>query len=477
MLRRVVFACALAVVTACVSASSSDVPRPVNIVLIIADDLGYGDLSAYGGERVRTPNIDALAARGVRFTNGYVTAAVCAPSRAGIMSGRYQARFGYEFNPVRRDLEGAGIPSDVRILPEFLREGGYRTALIGKWHLGPTPEPHPLARGFDHFIGCRPGATGYMIEPGEDDEWLPDPVSGAPPGFFAMRLEEGREPAPPRQGYLTDILTDEAIHFIDSNNVRQPFFLTLAYNAPHTPLEATSNYLQRVASIQNQSDRIYAAMVLALDDNIGRLMAAIEARGLTRDTLVVFISDNGCPNYIGPGVCSNAPFRGFKGMYLEGGVRVPMIASWPGHLPEGRVYDAPVASFDWSRSFLAAAGVAPGGQVLDGVDVLPLVTAGQPTPARPMVWRTGPNHMVIDGDWKLIVAERSDGGGALTYLFNLRDDERETRNVAADHPEIVARLGRAFDDWTAQMRPPSFDSERRATISLMPSDPAVNVYN
>lgn len=464
--------------TACVSASTSGAPtRPANIVLIIADDLGYGDLSVYGGQRVQTPNIDALAGRGVRFTNGYVTAAVCAPSRAGIMSGRYQARFGYEFNPVRRDLEGAGIPNDVRIVPEFLRERGYRTALIGKWHLGRTPETHPMARGFDRFFGFSPGATGYMLEPGEGDEWLPDPVQGAPPGFFAMRLEDGRQPASPRQGYLTDILTDEAIRFIDADNRRQPFFLTLAYNAPHSPLEATSGYLQRVANIQNQSDRIYAAMLLALDDNVGRLVAALDERGLTQDTLIVFISDNGCPHYIGPGVCSNAPFRGFKGMYLEGGVRVPMIASWPGRLPEGRIYDAPVVSFDWSRSFLAMAGVTPGQQTLDGVDILPLVAADQPTPAREMIWRTGPNHMVIDGDWKLIVAERADGEGVLTYLFNLRDDQRETRNLAVDHPEIVARLGRSFDGWSTQMQSPSFDSERRATISLMPGDPMVNVYN
>lgn len=478
MLKRLVFAAAI-LVGSCAS-SSSPAPRPhaqaPNIVFVVADDLGYGDLSAYGGTRTPTPHIDALAARGVRFTNGYVTSAVCAPSRASLLSGRYQQRFGYEFNPVRRDLEGVGIPQDVRILPDFLRERGYRTALIGKWHLGRTPETHPLSHGYDRFFGFSPGATGYMLAPAEDDEWLPDPVPGAPQGFFAMRLEEGRGPATPREGYLTDILTDEAIAFVDSSR-GAPFFLTLAYNAPHSPLQATSPYLQRVAHIEGQSERIYAAMLLALDDNVGRFVSALQARGLLQNTLVVFISDNGCPDYIGPGVCSNAPFRGFKAMYLEGGVRVPMIASWPGRLPEGAVYDAPIVSFDWTRSALALAGAEPVAQTLDGVDIIPMLVSGAAPPERAIVWRTGPNYALRRGDWKLIVAERTDGQGQLTYLFNLRDDPAETRNVAHDHPEIVQRLTADFETWNAQMRTPTFESERRLSAPLNRGDPPVNLYN
>ncbi|MBN8608599.1 MAG: sulfatase [Caulobacterales bacterium] len=461
--------------SACVSTSAEQAPPP-NIVLIIADDLGYGDLGVYGGRRIATPNIDALAARGVRFTNGYVTSAVCAPSRASLLSGRYQQRFGYEFNPVRRDLEGVGIPQGVRILPEFLRERGYRTALIGKWHLGRTRETHPLNHGFDRFIGFSPGATGYLHAAGDGDEWLPDPVPGVPQGFFDMRLEEGYERAAPRDGYLTDILTDEALAFVDADRSR-PFFLTLAYNAPHTPLQATRRYLERYAHIENQSERIYAAMVSALDDNVGRVLDGLEERGLTENTLVVFLSDNGCPDYIGEGVCSNAPFRGFKGMYLEGGVRVPMIVAWPGRLPRGRVYEAPVMSFDWSRSILAAAGAVVGDQPVDGVDVLPLVAAGRATPDRPLVWRTGPNYALRSGDWKLIVSERTDGAGFVTHLFNLRDDPGETRNLAAEHPEIVARLTREFEGWNARMQPPSFDSERRFSAPMAEGEPAVNLYN
>ncbi len=477
MLRRLVLVCAALGLSACVSASIPEpVSAPPNIVVIIADDLGYGDLSVYGGSRIQTPNIDALAARGVRFTNGYVTSAVCAPSRASLLSGRYQQRFGYEFNPVRRDLEGIGIPEGVRILPQFLRERGYRTALIGKWHLGRTRETHPLSHGFDRFYGFSPGATGYMAAPLGDDAWLPDPVPGAPQGFFAMRLEDGFERAPPREGYLTDILTDEALSFIDTDHT-QPFFLTLAYNAPHSPLQATSVYLQRVAHIENESERIYTAMLLALDDNVGRLLSALEARGLRENTLVLFISDNGCPDYIGPGVCSNAPFRGFKAMYLEGGVRVPMIASWPGRLPEGADYDAPVVSFDWSRSILALAGAEAGDQTLDGIDILPLAARGATPPPRPIIWRTGPNYAVRSGDWKLIVSERTDGEGALTYLFDLRDDPRETHNLAAQRPDVVARLRREFDVWNAQMRPPSFESERRLSAPLASGEPPVNLYN
>lgn len=478
-LKRIAFIAAASLLSACVAASTttplSASGAPPNVILIIADDLGYGDLSVYGGERIQTPNIDALAAQGVRFTNGYVTAAVCAPSRAAIMSGQYQQRFGYEFNPVRRDLEGVGIPAEVRILPEYLRERGYRTALVGKWHLGRTPETHPMNRGFDEFVGLLPGATGYLAEPAEGDEWLPDPVPGSPQGFWPMRLERGFEREERAEGYLTDILTDEAIGFIGRNQNR-PFFLTLAYNAPHTPLQAPARYLQRYAHIEDQSTRVYAAMVSALDDGVGRVMAALREQGLSENTLVVFVSDNGCAAYIGEGVCSNAPLRGSKGTYLEGGVRVPMIASWPGRLPQGRVYEQPVVSLDWTATIVAAAGARTGDAPFDGVNLLPMMTASQPSSSA-IVWQTTPNYAVREGEWKLIVAERADGAGMMTYLFNLDSDPQERVNRAAEHPEIVQRLQGRYEAWGQQMQPPAFNSERRSATPLLPGDPPVNLHN
>lgn len=478
LFKRTVFIASAAFLSACVSASTQ-APHaseaPPNVILIIADDLGYGDLSVYGGEQIRTPNIDALAVDGVRFTNGYVTAAVCAPSRAALLSGQYQQRFGYEFNPVRRDLEGVGIPSQVRILPDYLRERGYRTALVGKWHLGRTRETHPMSHGFDEFVGFSPGATGYFVEPSPGDEWLPDPVPGAPAGFFPMRLERGYEREERSGGYLTDILTDEAVAFIDRNRDR-PFFLTLSYNAPHTPLQAPENYLQRYAHIEDQSTRIYAAMVSAMDDGVGRVMATLRERGLSERTLVVFVSDNGCAAYIGAGVCSNAPFRGAKATYLEGGVRVPMIATWPGHLPRGRIHEHTVVSLDWAATILAAAGAQTGGASFDGVNLLPLISAPQPSSSA-IVWRTLPNYAVREGDWKLLVAERADGAGMITYLFNLRVDPQERVNRATEHPEIVQRLQLSYEAWGARMQPPSFASERQLVAPLAPAEPPVNLYN
>ncbi|MEZ5958590.1 MAG: sulfatase-like hydrolase/transferase [Hyphomonadaceae bacterium] len=477
--KRAILLAAAGLLSACISASSTQTAGvsqpPPNIILIIADDLGYGDVSAYGGQRIQTPNIDALAADGVRFTSGYVTAAVCAPSRAALLSGQYPQRFGYEFNPVRRDLEGVGIPADVRILPDYLRERGYRTALVGKWHLGRTRETHPMSQGFDEFVGFSPGATGYFTEPGPGIEWLPDPVPGAPPGFFPMRLERGFERDEQTEGYLTDILTDEAIGFIGRNRER-PFFLTLSYNAPHTPLQAPANYLQRYAHIEDQASRIYAAMVSAMDDGIGRVMTALREQGLSERTLVIFVSDNGCAAYIGAGVCSNAPFRGSKATYLEGGVRVPMIATWPGHLPAGAVHDHPVVTLDWAATILAAAGAETGDAPFDGVNLLPLISASQPSSSA-IVWRTSPNYAVREGDWIMIVAERSDSAGMITYLFNLEADPQERVNRAADHPEIVQRLQRSYEAWGRQMQPPSFDSERQLSAPLAPNEPPVNLYN
>lgn len=455
--------------------SDAQQDRP-NIILIVADDLGYGDISLNGSENIRTPNIDALAAQGVNFTNGHVSAAVCAPSRAALFTGRHQQRFGYEFNPRGRDREGVGLPQSERALPSYLRELGYRTALIGKWHLGRTRDTHPLSHGFDEFFGFAGGGTGYLVEPGPGDDWMPNPVEGSRPGFTPMQLERGFEPVALQGGYQTDIFTDEAVAFIERNR-EQPFFLTVTYHAPHSPLQATAQYLQRNMHIEERGARIYAAMVTALDDGVGRITETLRRNGLTENTLVVFISDNGCASYIGIGRCSNQPFNGFKGTYFEGGVRVPMIASWPSHLPRSVRYDGLVSSMDLTATMLAVAG-ARVDRELDGVDVRPFLTetAATTAPRHRIYWRTAPNYAIIDGEWKIVAMARSDGAGMVTLLFNLADDPGETTDLALRHPEIVERLNREFEAWSRSVPQPAFPSQREGSFEL-PNGVRVNLYN
>ena len=300
-------------------------PRP-NIVLILADDLGYGHVSAYGG-RVPTPNIDALARDGILFTNGHATAPNCAPSRAGMLTGRSQNEFGYEFNPGQQegDTAGRGIPLDVPTLQEVLSGAAYRTGLIGKWHQGESAEQVPNARGFDYFYGFYEALSGYITDPQPGDEWVRDAdhlhFDGDRPNFKIRR-----DGMPVRESrYLTDAFSEEAAAFVAKDSI-EPFFLYLSYNAPHAPLEATKAYLDRVTWTENRQERIYDAMVLAIDDGVGQLVQELKDQGIYDNTIVMFASDNGCP--IRPNVhppCSNAPFGGSKGSLWDGGTRVPMI--------------------------------------------------------------------------------------------------------------------------------------------------------
>jgi arylsulfatase A-like enzyme len=456
------------------SASDAADARPPNIILIVADDLGYGDIGVNGASLIRTPNIDALAARGVNFTSGYVTAAVCAPSRMAIMTGRHQQRLGYEFNPRRR--QDLGIPEGTATIPALLRDRGYRTALIGKWHLGRTPELHPLNRGFDEFFGNTGGSNGSLVTPGPGDEWMSDQVQGTRQGFIPMSLFRGTEPVEVTGGYLPDILTDEAASFIERNR-SQPFFLVLTHNAPHSPLQASAQYLEPYRGVPDQATRIYAAMVAALDASVGRIVETLRRNGLEENTLIVFMSDNGCAAYIGAGACSNGPLQGFKGTYFEGGVRVPMVAYWPNHIEGGRVFEHPVSSMDWSATFLGIGGSDATATPLDGRNLLPFIeNPALGAPRSMLVWRTQPNFSIRDGDWKLLSIERSDGAGMVTLLFNLRTDPGETRDVSAEHPEIVARLTGLFQEWQRDVPNPAFESQRTGSFPL-PNGVEVNVYN
>jgi len=250
----------------------------------------------------------------------------------------------------------------------------------------------------------------------------------------------------------------------------------LAYHAPHTPLQANAHYLSRFAHIEDRATRIYAAMVSALDDGVGRVTETLQRNRLSENTLVVFLSDNGCAAYIGIGVCSNAPFAGYKGTYFEGGVRVPMIAAWPGAWPRGRNFEGLVLSVDLTATMLAAAGADTAGVVLDGVDLSPQIANSSGAGRSRIYWRTSPNYAMTDGDWKLVVMKRSDGQGMVTLLFNLAQDPGETRDFASQNPEIVARLSAEFARWSQSMPTPAFESQREGAFNL-PNGVRVNVYN
>ena len=453
--------------------------RP-NVIVILADDLGYGDTSVYGSKIVSTPNIDALAASGVRFTRGYVSHPVCAPSRAALMTGRYQVRFGYEFNPVGRDRQGGVEPTEV-MTPALMRSAGYRTGMIGKWHLGQSAGFHPLDRGFDEYFGITAGASSFMLDMKEGDDAYTPPGSEdtvrlpgtRDPSVQLTPVEEMRQmrrATPVTRGrqvveepaYLTEAFTREAVDYIGRHK-SEPFYLYVAYNAPHTPLQATKKYLDRYRHIPDRGTRIYAAMVSALDDGVGEIRRKLAAEGIEQNTLIVFLSDNGCAGYI-LGACTNAPLSGFKGEHLEGGVRVPFIASWPAALPAGRVDDRPVSALDILPTALVAAGAVPP-QNLDGRDMMPMFADSTSSSSRQLYWRAGPTHAVIDGDWKLWTSEtlEADGSaGSHTMLFDLERDPEEQRNLAAQNPAEVERLRKMFDQWSASMAEPQWPSMRQA---------------
>jgi arylsulfatase A-like enzyme len=447
MTRNALLVIASLLAAACGAAAQA---RKPNVVIVMGDDLGYCDTGLYGCRDISTPNIDSIARAGVLFTSGYVTAPVCSPSRAGLLTGRYQQRFGFEFNagPLDRSIaEQLGLPPGEITLPQALKAAGYATGMVGKWHLGMQAQFHPNQRGFDEFFGFLFGANLYI-----------DPSA---PGVMMIKdAEGGRMTARPPQNpifrnrtpveepeYLTEAFAREAVAFID-RHAAEPFFLYVPFNAPHAPLEATKKYLDRFPGVEDPRRRVYSAMVSALDDAVGAILERLRARGLERDTLLVFLSDNGCATYTR--ACTNDPLRLGKLTHLEGGFRVPFAMRWPGHIPAGSRYDEAVSSLDLFPTALAATGAAaPKGVKLDGVDLLPYVTGKKKTsPHEFLFWRNGPNDAVRSGRWKLY---RPDGR---LFLFDLGADLSERANVAAAHPEIVKRLAGALDRWEAELRAP-----------------------
>ena len=464
-------------------AVGGEAQRPPNVVFILADDLGYGDLGVYGSEIIQTPHIDALAAAGVRFDAGYVTAAVCSPSRAGLMTGRYPQRHGYEFNPSGQDY---GLSPDETTLAEVMRAAGYATGAIGKWQLGWGDGKHPLDRGFDEFFGMQSGSI--YIEPSAEgvENWSPQPL----PEVRRRPIFRGREPVE-ENDYLTDALTREALDFIERHRER-PFFLYLAHYTPHVPLQATAKYLDRYRHIGDQKTRIFAAMVAALDDGVGAVTAKLREHGLEEDTLIVFLSDNGCALYV-DGACTNGPLRGGKRWFFEGGIRVPFLLSWPDGVEPEQVYRPAVSSLDLLPTLAAAAGAPLPEKPLDGVDLLPYLR-GERTgvPHETLFWRAGPNRAVRRGDWKLwqvnraseerlaqitrtgdllrdFEAPRDSPLGRVLRLHDLGDDLGELHTVADQEAEVLEELQRALDAWESELAEPRWWSNR-GTAAVVDGD-------
>lgn len=425
-------------------------PRRPNILVIVADDLGHADLGFTGCRDIPTPNLDALARDGVRCSNGYVSGPYCSPTRAGLLTGRYQQRFGHEFNPGGEGgAAGFGLPLSETTIADRLKSAGYATGLVGKWHLGDRPKFHPQKRGFDEFFGFLGGAHPYR------------PGAGAPIYRGAEVVEE--------KEYLTDAFAREAVAFIGRHK-DHPFFLELAFNAVHTPMEATDARQARFKETADPRRRTYAAMLLAMDEAVGKVLGALRESGLEDDTLIVFFSDNGGPTM--PGTTINAsrnyPFRGSKRTTLEGGIHVPFVVSWKGKLPAGAVYDKPVIQLDVLPTALAAAGVAVSPEWgLDGVDLLPYLSGREAgAPHGSLFWRLGAQTAIRKGDWKLVRYDAApDTPGATSKgqgrpdlsplrLYDLARDPGESDDLAAREPAKAAELLGDYRAWDAALARP-----------------------
>lgn len=420
-----------------------------NFLFIVADDLGYADLGVHGCTDIPTPHIDSLAATGVRFTAGYSNHPFCAPMRAGFLSGRYQHRFGFETNtPFDSHNPHLGLPDKVVTIPQRLQKAGYATAAIGKWHLGAHPSKHPNRRGFDFFYGFLGGGHDYF----RSDLSLPDQE-----GYKQPILRNGRPEDVPE--YLTAAFSKEAVAWLRANHDK-PFFLYLAYNAPHTPLQAPDEKLAQFSAIDDQRRRTYAAMVSALDDGVGLVLRALDELGLRDDTLVAFVSDNGGPTRANGS--RNHPLRGDKGTVFEGGIRVPFLASWPARLPKGATCDHPVITMDLTVTALHLAGAAEPAddQRLDGVNLLPVLTnpgAAAP-PHEALFWRMshgGARSLAVRAG-SLKLAENSQEQPAAPALYDLAADPGEQTNLLDSRRDDAKRLRTLWDAWNEPNLPPAF---------------------
>ena len=421
-----------------------------NIIIILADDMGYADVGFNGCKDIPTPNIDRIATNGVKFTNGYVCFSVCGPSRAGLLTGRYPQRFGYERNPQYRPHDpNMGLPKSEKTLAESLKQVGYVSGIIGKWHQGADISNHPLNRGFNEFFGHLGGGHRYFPEELTiQDSYAVDNDEGMSYQTWILR---NHEPILTKK-YLTDEFSDEAVRFLESHQ-KQPFFLYLAYNAPHTPLQASQEYLDRFPKIVDEKRKTYAAMVSAVDDGVGRLLDKLESLQLDKNTLVYFLSDNGGPEKSNGS--DNGVLREGKSSIYEGGYRVPFVMQWKGTVKPG-VYDNPVSSLDIFAT-IAALSKSPvkKDHSLDGVNLIPFITGknkGLPHETIYLRKFDEKGYSVRYKDLKLVL--KKDGE---RQLYNLKEDIGEQNNIAKEYPKEVEKLDKIRKEWDSQLIDPVFE--------------------
>ena len=471
--------------------------RPPNIIVILADDLGINDVTTHGGgyaaQGVPTPNIDAIARDGVRFDQGYAAAAVCTVSRAALLTGRYPWRFGVEFTPTpgamarvagalyadperlypviidqekakaAKDFNDLGMPPSEQTLAELLKARGYHTLHIGKWHLGSTPEMRPNGQGFDETLFMESGLHLPEKDPrvvNSKQDFDPIDKFLWPNMRFAVSYNAGKWFEPSK--YLADYYTDEAVNAIRKNRNR-PFFMYLAHWGVHTPLQASRDDYDALPQIKDHRQRVYAAMIRSVDRSVGRVMQTLREEGMDENTLVIFTSDNGAPGYIGlPEV--NRPYRGWKLTQFEGGLRVPFVAKWPGHIQPGTQYKPAVSSIDILPTVAAAAGVTlPADRPIDGVNLLPYLNKeGAVQAPRALFWRDGPMRTVQEQGWKLTATERP----KKDWLYNLNTDPTEKNNLAATEPEKLAQLKAKLQAHHAGMPDPRWPSFIEMPIAI-----------
>ncbi|WNH11919.1 sulfatase-like hydrolase/transferase [Thalassobellus suaedae] len=418
-----------------------------NIIVILTDDQGWADVGFNGSTDIPTQNLDRLASQGVVFSNGYVTHPYCSPSRAGLLTGRYQARFGHDCNMpynVENDTT-VGTPLSEKMISEALKEQGYRTSAIGKWHVGDHPDLYPPAQGFDHWFGFPGGGMNYWGKAKNDIQTI---------------YRNGKAVPENELNYLTDDFTDEAIKFI-SKKEDKPFFMYLAYNAPHAPDHATKEYLEKTKHIEYAGRSIYAAMVNAVDTNVGRIDSTLVANNIKDNTIIVFLSDNGGRIEH----ADNKPYRGHKGMLFEGGIKVPFFMTWPKKIKENQHYQNIVSSLDLFPTFLNAAGAkAKKEKQLDGVDLLPYITNKvKSAPHDELFWRSSGNfeYAVRKGDYKLYKSAYKNK----TLLFNLKKDSLERYDISDGNSKIIANLEAAYKKWDAKNIDPNwFDPHAKNVI-------------
>jgi arylsulfatase A-like enzyme len=471
-----------------------DVPQQKpNVIVILADDLGKNDLSIDGNPYVSTPNMDSIARDGARFATGYASDAICAPSRAGLLTGRDPERFGFEFLPygpkgfpdMSDSMPGyapmilpphlAATPAQDGLSPKeltiaaLLKMGGYHTGAIGKWHLGTAPVLRPLQHGFDEYVGFLGGASLYA-DPDDPDVIIGrEPWAGRDALNWKIRkyqLRRNNDGPQPAKGYMTDVLTDEAVGFID-RNAKKPFFLYLAYNAPHEPLQAPKAIYDKLGVIKDENTRIYYAMVESLDMGVGRVLDELKKQGLDKNTLIFLVSDNGAaPLSRTRNRISNLPYRGSKMTYFEGGLNVPFFVQWPAKIKAGTVLRGPASELDILPTIMAAAGASlPTDRVYDGIDLMPVLTGADPNDLDkrpPLVWRKEHYYAVRDGQYMLQVSQYP----KKIWLYDLERDPTERINLADQMPDVVARLKAIFAKRATSYIAPLWGPSARSRVDI-----------